>query len=269
MPNLYRIYRIQISAIYAVAALLVLSLAGLGMRAVNANQTSGPENLYPQLTCDNMQEVVIPEQKTVYFTFDDGPSHNTEKILDILKEENIKATFFVCAQQCDDSDATALLRRILEEGHEIGLHSYTHDYGKIYKSLDGYLKDLNDINEYVIEATGYHANILRFPGGSGTVNAKSSLKKEIIGEITRRGYRYYDWDVESGDQTTEVNSAEFLANKIVKGTKDRQRVIVLLHDSPSPKTSPEAVKLAIPILREQGYAFDKLTACVDPEKHFS
>lgn len=268
MPNLYRIYRIEMSAIYFFAALLALSLTSFGIRAVSANQSGNAASRYPYLICEDTPEILTPEQKTVYFTFDDGPSHNTEKILDILAEENIKATFFVCAQCSDSADAPALLRRMLAEGHEIGLHSYTHDYNKIYKSLDGYLKDLNDINEYVIEATGYHANILRFPGGSGTMNASSSLKKEIINEITLRGYRYYDWDVESGDQTTKVNSAEFLADKIAKGTKDRQRVIVLFHDSPGPKTSPEALKLVIPVLRGQGYVFDKLTACVDPKKHY-
>lgn len=264
MPGIYRIYRIELSLIYALAALLVLSLTGLGMHAVAVDQAVKAQTLYPLLMCENVPEVITREQKTIYLTFDDGPSHNTERVLDMLAEENIKATFFVCAQECDDADAPALLRRILAEGHEIGLHSYTHDYNKVYSSLEGYLEDLNAINDYVIEATGYHANIVRFPGGSGTSNASRALIKKISGEMTRRGYRIYDWDVESGDQTSHVNSAEYIADKIVNGTKDRTRIIVLLHDSSGPKTSPDAVKLAIPRLREQGYDFDKLTASVDP-----
>lgn len=269
MLDRYRIYKIELSFIYLLSALLVISLSGLGVHAVAANKSMDSGEKYPDLMVENAAEIVPASQKTVYFTFDDGPSHNTEAILDMLSTENVKATFFVCAQCSDDVDAPAVLKRILAEGHEIGLHSYTRDYCKIYKSFDDYFEDLSAINDYIIEATGYRASIVRFPGGSGTCNASPALIKKIKAELTRRGYRYYDWDVESGDQTVKVNSAGFIADKMVNGTKDRHRVIMLLHDSPKPKTSCEAVKLAIPRLREQGYTFDKLTACVDNEHHYS
>lgn len=261
--------RAELSAIYIVATALFISLSILGVRSVAANSSEAASEKYPELYTADSPEMCMPAQKTVYFTFDDGPSYNTEKILDMLAAENIKATFFVSAQVSDGVDAPALLRRMVDEGHEIGLHTYTHDYNKVYCSLDSYLADLNAINDYVIKATGYRTNILRFPGGSGTTNASPALKKKIVAEIQRRGYRYYDWDVESGDQSSKVRSAEYLADKIVTGTKDRQRIIVLLHDSPKPKTSCEAVRLAIPRLREKGYCFDKLTAAVDCEEHYS
>lgn len=257
MINKYRIIKLELSAIYVVSALLIISLIGLGTRAAFANSTVKVTNLYPNLYCNVPAQITLKEQKTVYFTFDDGPSHNTEKILDILKEENIKATFFVCAQECDDADSPALLRRILAEGHEIGLHSYTHDFKKIYSSLDCYLDDLNAINDYIIEATGYRASIVRFPGGSGTSNASRALIKKISSEITRRGYCFYDWDIDSGDAISR-SSSETLAAKITGGTKNRDRVIVLMHDNPAQKTTPDALKLAIPELRKQGYTFDKL-----------
>lgn len=259
MSNRYRIIKLELSAIYVVSALLVISLLGLSTRVVYSNSTVRVEALYPNLYCDIPAQITFQEQKTVYLTFDDGPSHNTEKILDILGEENVKATFFVCAQESDDADSPALLRRILAEGHEVGLHSYTHDYKKIYSSIDCYLEDLNAINDYIIEATGYHSSIVRFPGGSGTMNASRSLIKKISDEITRRGYCFYDWDIDSGDAISK-SSSETLAAKITGGTKDRNRVIVLMHDNPAQKTTPGAVRLVIPELRKQGYTFDKLAA---------
>lgn len=261
MFNKYKIIKLELSTIYAVSALLVISLIGLGTRAVYANSTTKVETLYPNLYCNIPAQISFQEPKTVYFTFDDGPSHNTEKILDILREENVRATFFVCAQECDDADSPALLRRILAEGHEIGLHSYTHDFKKIYSSLDSYLEDLNAINDYIIKATGYRASIVRFPGGSGTMNASRALIKKISNEITRRGYCFYDWDIDSGDAISR-SSAEKLAAKITGGTKDRDRVIVLMHDNPAQKTTPDALRLAIPELRRQGYTFDKLATAI-------
>uniref|UniRef100_S0DFZ7 Carbohydrate esterase family 4 protein n=1 Tax=termite gut metagenome TaxID=433724 RepID=S0DFZ7_9ZZZZ len=251
--------KFELTAIYVTAVMLVASLISLGVRASEAGSI---EERYPSLYAENIVEMTVPEQKTVYLTFDDGPSRNTEKILDILKEENVKATFFVCAQCAESVDVPALLQRILAEGHEIGLHSYMHDYGKVYRSLEDYLEDLNKINDYIFESAGYKSNILRFPGGSKSSNASSELMKRIIAEVTRRGYRYYDWNIDSGDSTTEVNSAGYLSGKIIKNTKDRQQVIVLMHDSPGPKTTPEAVKIAIPALREQRYVFDRLTPSV-------
>lgn len=257
MSYKYKIIKLELSAIYVVSALLVLSLLGLGTRVAYANSITRVESMYPNLYCNVQTNALFHEEKTAYFTFDDGPSHNTEKILDILREQDAKATFFVCAQESDDADSPALLRRILDEGHEIGLHSYTHDYKKIYSSLDRYLEDLSAINDYVIEATGYRASIVRFPGGSGTMNASRSLIKKISGEIERRGYVYYDWDIDSGDALSK-SSPETLAEKVANKTNNRDRVIILMHDTPAQKTTPDAVRLAIPELRKQGYTFDKL-----------
>ncbi|MCL2035077.1 MAG: polysaccharide deacetylase [Oscillospiraceae bacterium] len=250
----------ELTAIYIIAAMLVVSLTSLGTKTVRAYKADAVEDKYPSLYAEKTAEPLAPGQKTVYFTFDDGPSKNTENILDVLLEHNVKATFFVCAQCADSVDVPAILKRMLKEGHEIGLHTYMHDFNKVYRSLDDYLDDLNQINDYIIDSTGYRPNILRFPGGSGTVNASPAMIKQIIAEITRRGYTYYDWDIDTGDSTKTVYPAETLLDRIIKNTKDRQRVIILMHDSPLPKTTPQAVRLAIPALREQGYDFDKLPA---------
>lgn len=252
--------KLELSAIFFTAALLCVSLAGLYRNVQAAVPAADP---YPSLWAPVTCAPSMPEQKTVYFTFDDGPSRNTEAVLDMLEKMNVKATFFVTGQCSDSADVPELLRRILRDGHEIGLHAYTHNYGKVYGSLEGYLNELDAINRLVVESTGYSANILRFPGGSRTGNASKGLMKRIIAEIERRHYIYYDWDVVSGDQDAKVRSAEALAENIVKGATG-QRVVVLLHDSPGPVTSARAVELAIPRLREMGYEFDRLTAQVEP-----
>ncbi len=246
--------KIEISVIYMLSALLIVAAGNLGMRVKEANAFEK----YPNLYCEKADEIAASAQKTAYLTFDDGPSKNTVKILDILKDEGVKATFFVCAQGAAGIDEPALMRRILDEGHEIGLHSMTHDYKKIYASPDAYLKDVNELNDYILESTGYRPNIIRFPGGSGTVNASRELIAELKTEMTRRGYCWYDWDVESGDQTGEVRSAGDICQNIVEGARGKEKAIILMHDSAGPVTTPDAVRLAIPKLREQGFVFETL-----------
>ncbi len=256
MKESSRRQKIETSAIYLLSALLIVAVGSLGMRAAEADAAEK----YPNLYRETAQVITDHTQKTAYLTFDDGPSPNTEKILDILKEEGVSATFFVCAQGAVGIDEPALMRRILDEGHEIGLHSMTHNYKKVYASLDGYLNDINELNEYILESTGYRPSILRFPGGSGSVNASRGVMEEIKAEVARRGYRWYDWDVESGDQTADIQSAEYICERIIEGARGRESAIILMHDSAGPVTTPEAVRLAIPRLREQGFVFGTLSS---------
>jgi len=247
--------------IYLTAALLVVSAASLGARVVTAN---APADAYPELYAFNEHGCIQPEQKTVYFTFDDGPSKNTEKLLDMLIEEEVKATFFVCAQAEDKEYSAKLLRRMRDEGHTIALHTYSHKYQDTYTSLESYLEDLSKIDSFIFEATGQHAGLLRFPGGSATVNCDKALMRRIADEVTRRGYIFYDWTVPSGDDTAHPKDVEELVRCIMGGIKDRQLEIVLCHDNATPTTTPEAVRQCIGLLREQGYAFDRLTPQVEP-----
>ena len=251
------------TAIYLLLGLFMLSITALIQHTTVGYARTSAEELCPALYSPADCESSMPEQKTVYFTFDDGPSKNTETILDILDQNGVKATFFVTAQCSDNADVPALMRRILADGHEVGLHAYTHKYSKIYSSLEGYLQEMDAINRYVEENTGYSSAIVRFPGGSCTSNASKALMKRIINEMEERRYVYYDWDVDSGDGASKVISAERLADNIVSGAEG-QRVVVLLHDSPGPVTTPRAVELAIPRLREMGYTFDKLAANIEP-----
>lgn len=166
--------------------------------------------------------------KTMYLTFDDGPNtENTNKILDILKENDIKATFFVVGKNVERNPETT--RRIVEEGHAIGIHCYNHDYSVIYNSVDDYINDFEKARQIVYEVTGVEANVFRFPGGSiNSYNKK--VYKNIIEAMSARGYVYYDWNASLEDAVKRPDR-----NKILKNAKEstlgREVVIMLGHDT--------------------------------------
>lgn len=250
----------ELSAIYLAAALLVLSVTSLATRAIAANSQERSPALYADIDVTPQK----PPEKTIYLTFDDGPSSNTEMILDMLKKKDAKATFFVTSQWKDEEFTAQMLKRMVQEGHTIGLHSYSHDFSAIYKSPEAYIADIAKLNDMVIAATGVKPQILRFPGGSRTINASKSTMKAIIEETTRRGYVYYDWDVVSGDDTATVLPQEKIANTILSGVKGRESAVVLCHDNATPKTTCGAVELVIDTLSPQGYRFEALTPLVEP-----
>ena len=194
--------------------------------------------------------------KTCYLTFDDGPSDNTSKILDILKENNIKATFFVVHNNPE------LLKRIHNEGHTIGLHSASHKYSKIYASEEAFFADLTEIGDAVERATGVRSKIIRFPGGSSnTVSA--SYCKGIMSRLTRqvveKGYLYYDWNASDGDADGSNIPASTLIKNIRRDGTSSKGLIVLMHDAADKKTTVEALPEIIKIYRDAGYAFDRIT----------
>lgn len=165
--------------------------------------------------------------KTMYLTFDDGPSEdNTTAILDILKERNIRATFFVVGENVRKHPDVA--RRIVEEGHTIGVHCNNHDYKKLYKSVDSYLEDFQEACDAVYEVTGVEVKLFRFPGGS--VNAyNKAVYKEIIEKMTEKGYIYYDWNA-SLEDAVKNSTPEGLVQNAVNSALGRKKVVMLAHD---------------------------------------
>ncbi len=167
--------------------------------------------------------------KTMYLTFDDGPSEeNTEKVLDILKERNIKATFFLVGENVRKHPEIA--RRIVAEGHTIGIHSDSHNYEIIYKSVDSFIKDFENAHKSVMEVTGVDTKLFRFPGGS--VNAyNKNVSARIIEEMTKRGYIYYDWNagLEDAESSKRLTTDELIANG-VSSTLGRKKIVFLAHD---------------------------------------
>ena len=193
---------------------------------------------------------------TIYLTFDDGPSNNTSKILDILKQEDIKATFFLVNF---NSSYNPVVKRIYDEGHSIGIHSYTHNYKLIYSSVSAYFDDLNKMNDKIKTITGSDTKLLRFPGGSS--NTISSFNKGImttlVKEVTNAGYHYFDWNVDSSDAWSARNSNDVynnVINNLKKGTN-----IVLMHDLSSNEKTVNVLEKIIKDAKEKGYTFANIT----------
>ena len=193
----------------------------------------------------------------IYLTFDDGPSSNTSKILDILKSENIKATFFVVNY---GSSYDLLVQRIVNEGHTIALHSYTHDYKIIYASEESYFNDLITLKNKVKNTTGIDSTIIRFPGGSS--NTISSFNKGImsrlVNAVKEQGYHYFDWNVDSRDAGVAKNSTE-VYNNVMKGLIPNRSNVVLMHDLGYNVKTVEALKSIIEDSKNKGYSFARIT----------
>lgn len=165
--------------------------------------------------------------KTMYLTFDDGPSEeNTAAVLDILKKKNIKATFFVVGENVEKHPDVA--RRIVEEGHTIGIHCNCHDYEKLYASVDSFLEDFEEAYNTVYEVTGVEVKLFRFPGGS--INAyNEKVYKDIIEEMTDRGFIYFDWNGSLEDAVTKSTPEQLIQNAR-QSTLKRKKVVMLAHD---------------------------------------
>lgn len=218
------------------------------------------QSAYPGLYVDAAPSV-SPSDNTVYLTFDDGPSGNTSALLDVLDKYNVKATFFVVGAQIKGRED--ILKEVAARGHTIGMHSESHNYKQIYASVDAFLKDYDTLSQRIQDVTGQKPAIFRFPGGS--VNGyNQGLYQELIAEMLRRGYTYYDWNVSAQDATTQSKTVTEIADAVSSGVPNHRYSIVLLHDSSLRETTVKAVNQLIPELLENGYHFESLDNAVSP-----
>lgn len=210
---------------------------------------------------------VLPERmnedngdKTAYLTFDDGPSANTGKILDILRRYGVKATFFVVGRESEE--AVRLYRRIVEDGHQLGNHTYSHDYRTIYSSADAYLADTEKLNRLLEETAGIRPKIVRFPAGSnhrlGGAKRDRTLMPAIIRRLEREGYRYYDWNVSSTDAAQAVQPKDEIVGAVLDSSQDKRQAVIIMHDANVKTTTVEALPEVIRGLRAQGFRFKTL-----------
>lgn len=189
------------------------------------------------------------ESRKVYLTFDDGPSENTAKILDILKEKNVKATFFVIGQE--DEESKELYQRIVAEGHTLGMHSFSHKYSVIYQSLESFSEDMAHLQAYLSEVTGVTPEILRFPGGSSNQVSNTDMT-EFIRFLKEKGITYYDWNVASGDATSQAYTPDELVQNVMNDVERYETSIVLMHDASNKSGTVEALPVMIDKLQELG-----------------
>lgn len=221
----------------------------------STTSSGGYQALYPDFYAPQTYSATSSPDNTAYLTFDDGPSGNTDIILQTLQEENVKATFFVVGT--DDAGNLARMRRIVQEGHTIGMHSYSHSYKKIYASVEAFLKDMYQVFNLIKDTTGVTPTCFRFPGGS--INSyNKAVYKDIKAEMIRRGFVPYDWNVSSGDASTTKYTPEQLTGYVLNGIGSKSRIIVLMHDSSSKENTAQAVRQIIIGIREKGFIFAPL-----------
>lgn len=199
----------------------------------------------------------------VYLTFDDGPSANTDQILDILDEYGVKATFFVVGKEGYNDQ----YRRIVEEGHTLGMHSYSHVYRDIYESVEAYGQDLEKLHTYLYELTGVDSRIVRLPGGSSNTVSKDKIQ-DIIAYLGQQGMTYYDWNVSSGDAASGYVSAQQIADNVLNHVSEHHTSIVLMHDASGKNTTVEALPIILEkILESDNMVLLPITEDTVPIQH--
>lgn len=200
-----------------------------------------------------------PPDKWVCLTFDDGPSKTTPDVLSALNRAGVKATFFVVATGNNDK-YLPLISEAAAAGHQIALHSASHEYSDIYQSADAYWKDIDLLKERLspyVRADGLR--YLRFPGGStNTVSRRyggRGLMQQLKEEVTAKGYAYVDWNVCAEDAVGGKPSAGTIFRNIVRETGEQTQCIVLMHDSATTRTTAEALPDIIQWYKDNGFTF--------------
>lgn len=178
----------------------------------------------------------------VYLTFDDGPSKNTGDILDILENYGVKATFFVVGKE--DEHSKEMLKRIVDEGHTLGMHSYSHVYREIYSSPEAFAADFEKLRQYLYDITGVECSHYRFPGGSS--NTVSNIEmKTFIDYLTQEGVIFHDWNVSSGDAASKLPDVDTIVGNCTRDILNRETSVVLLHDAADKSVTVEALPAII------------------------
>ena len=202
------------------------------------------------MSSSNRDNLAKPgDQLKVYLTFDDGPSSNTGKILDTLAKYNVKATFFVIGKE--DETSKASYKRIVAEGHTLGMHSYSHKYSEIYNSLDGFKTDFSKIQNLLYDVTGEECTFYRFPGGSSNQVSNTDMKK-YISYLNAQGITYFDWNVSSGDATSQAYTPNELVENVLGDVVKYKTSVVLMHDSETKPATVEALGPMIEALNKMG-----------------
>ena len=195
---------------------------------------------------DAAQVLDVTGKKQVYLTFDDGPSVYTDQILDICKQYQVKATFFVVGKTGETNET--ILRRIVDEGHSLGMHSYSHKYNEIYASQEAFRADFLALQTYLEEVTGVKPMIARFPGGSSNSVSKVPME-QFIACYNEEQIKYFDWNVSCGDATGQPISAQEVASNVLMHIDEHNTSVVLMHDGADKRATVEALPVIIEALQ--------------------
>ncbi len=210
----------------------------------------------------NIENIYTSDKKRVFLTFDDGPSPVTESILNTLKQEKIKATFFVLGSNVDYRPD--MVKRMYDEGHFIGNHGYSHVYSQIYSSPQAVLDEFNSCNEKVRNAIGnpeYNSHLFRFPGGLPG-GKYASLKQEAKELLNQNDIVNIDWNALNGDAETNDLSPEFEMQRLSDTVGEKNSVVILMHDAAAKSVTAETLPQIISFLRDKGYEFDNFYSII-------
>lgn len=237
--------------------LLMVPFAGSPLASSSGNQEGQvPEEILPIVHSQQNKG-----QKTAYLTFDDGPSVNTAAILDILDKYGVKATFFVMWHE--EPSADEAYKEMVKRGHTVALHTYSHDYEKVYGSSESFFRDMKQL-ETGLAKYGVKSHLFRFPGGSRNLAVQHGPKKQAFEKIKeglqQKGYIYFDWTIDSEDGFSPNVSRERIARKVLKEAgEEKEMAVILLHDIHAMKNTVKALPDIIEGLKAQGYSFDRIT----------
>ncbi|MTV50270.1 polysaccharide deacetylase family protein [Heliobacillus mobilis] len=226
-----------------------------------AETTPPPEKIKPAESSSE-ETATLPKnnseaKKVAYLTFDDGPSEITPMVLDILKQHNIKATFFVIGNRVEAYPE--LVKRIVSEGHLVGNHTYSHKYKYIYSSPESFFEDLYHAEEVLNNTIGIKPKVIRAPGGT-----RGNFSEALAKKLLEQGYLIHDWNVDSKDSSAPVVSADRIRGQVSRQTANKNSVVILFHDGAGKNTLPVALPSIIEDLKVQGFVFKSLDEIPHP-----
>ena len=199
----------------------------------------------------NVEDIKASEKKIAFLTFDDGPSHNvTPLILEVLEKYDVHATFFVLGNMCKKNGY--LLNELRDRGHSIGVHSYSHELNKLLKDKDSFLNEVKMTEDVIKENLGedFTTRLFRFPGGSF-----ETYKQQYLNDLHDAGYVSVDWNALTGDSEYKNPKGEILLERFKATTLNKDRLIILMHDSESKEISADILPDIIEYLKFEGYEF--------------
>ncbi len=228
------------------------------------NNSFSYQLLYPHLYVEApAKQSAAPN--TCYLTFDDGPSTITRQVLDTLAKYDVKATFFVTGKSSQQNPE--ILKEAVAAGHTVGVHTFSHDYQTIYASVEDFLSDFDKMYREIKDTTGVAPEVFRFAGGSVNVfNRKTYV--EIVAEMTRRGFVFYDWNAAASDAVEGGIGRTEIVRNVLNSAAGQERLIVLMHDRADNASTAAALPEIIEKLQEQGYSFAPLTNEVEPITYY-
>lgn len=197
----------------------------------------------------SVEDIQNPDTKVVFLTFDDGPSKLTPQYLDILKNYGVNATFFVVYEP----DLADIYKRSVEEGNKLQVHTATHDYNKIYSSVDNYVADFNQVFDFIKTTTGEEPDSFRFPGGSNNSYGKG-ITIQIASVMNEKGFTFYDWNVSVGDGNANATH-DSIIEKVQSEAANKTKIVMLAHDSGTKTETLSALPELIQYFIDNGYKF--------------